>query len=101
MAKDFSAMEACQLSLGSVRLLWALGEAFHLLWSAIAPSLADLHRRSYVPRPAAVSGLFLACYGKALMAPEAFEAPEVREILAFVEGKALASIGEGRHGLIS
>lgn len=98
-AQDSSPMEACQLSLGSVRLLWALeGEAFGLLWAAIAPSLADLHRRSYVPRAAAVSGLFLACYAKGLMAAEAVEAAEVHEILSFVEGKALAAIGQGRLG---
>eukprot|EP00913_Durusdinium_trenchii_P001224 g1127.t1 len=116
-------MEAAQLSLGAVRLLWALqsGKDFFvsLAWPAIAgasssprsgncpygretkvPALQDLHRRSYMPRRTAVSALYILAYSASLW-PEASTQVDLHsearsEILSYVEGKALISIGQGR-----
>ncbi|CAL1149002.1 unnamed protein product [Cladocopium goreaui] len=97
-------MEAIQQALGAVRLLWALPlgkqDLFvSMVWPAIAPALQDLHRRSYMPRKAAVSALFVLAYAASLL-PEALTyvetQPERGEILSFVESKAMISIGQGR-----
>ncbi|CAK9022859.1 unnamed protein product [Durusdinium trenchii] len=97
-------MEAAQLSLGAVRLLWALqsGKDFFvsLAWPAIVPALQDLHRRSYMPRRTAVSALYILAYSASLW-PEASTQVDLHsearsEILSYVEGKALISIGQGR-----
>eukprot|EP00434_Breviolum_minutum_P041127 symbB.v1.2.036582.t1/scaffold5198.1/size29900/2 len=63
-------MEAVQLALGAVRLLWASGKEdlfVSLVWPSIVPALQDLHRRSYMPRKVAVSALFVSAYSASLL----------------------------------
>eukprot|EP00439_Symbiodinium_sp_Y106_P019790 s2656_g2.t1 len=66
----------------------------------MAPTLQDLHRRSYLPRRSAVASLFACAYSASLVPGFASEAQRQEaafvEILAYVEAHALLAMGRGR-----
>eukprot|EP00443_Scrippsiella_acuminata_P112122 CAMPEP_0115624218 /NCGR_PEP_ID=MMETSP0272-20121206/27184_1 /TAXON_ID=71861 /ORGANISM="Scrippsiella trochoidea, Strain CCMP3099" /LENGTH=1728 /DNA_ID=CAMNT_0003060473 /DNA_START=83 /DNA_END=5266 /DNA_ORIENTATION=+ len=106
-----SAMGGARLVLGIVRVVRALAAAggetqpfsTHI-WPALAPSVCELHRRSYLPRRVSTVALFGCAYGAAVL-PDAAAAldgqPAARaEALAFVEVHARAAVAVGDNASI-
>ncbi|CAJ1426972.1 unnamed protein product [Effrenium voratum] len=94
-------MEACQQTLGLVRLLWALqGEALflRLVCPVLAEAVRDMHRRSYLPRRVAVCALLLAAYGAQMLKQDSdiMDSNCLEEILSYVENQAMLAMGQGR-----
>ncbi|CAJ1348141.1 unnamed protein product [Effrenium voratum] len=94
-------MEACQQTLGLVRLLWALqGEALflRLVCPVLAEAVRDMHRRSYLPRRVAVCALLLAAYGAQMLKQDSdvMDSDCLEEILSYVENQAMLAMGQGR-----
>ncbi|CAE7832121.1 TARBP1 [Symbiodinium sp. CCMP2592] len=98
---DPKPMEVVPLAMGTVRLLSVLCEdVFATVWPAMAPTLQDLHRRSYLPRRSAVASLFACAYSASLVPGFGSQAQRQEaafiEILAYVEAHALSAMGRGR-----
>eukprot|EP00931_Biecheleriopsis_adriatica_P117177 TRINITY_DN92713_c0_g1_i1.p1 TRINITY_DN92713_c0_g1~~TRINITY_DN92713_c0_g1_i1.p1 ORF type:complete len:1761 (+),score=363.55 TRINITY_DN92713_c0_g1_i1:591-5285(+) len=110
-ADDLLPMEAIKQVFGTVRLLWAFAgdvssnqasklSFSDLAWPALSPTLQELHRRTYLPRRAAVSALFACTYASSLQ-PEAEQlvvnhTESCSEMLAYVHAKALLALGHGQ-----
>ncbi|CAE7262008.1 TARBP1 [Symbiodinium natans] len=98
---DRKPMDALPLAMGAVRLLTVLcEEVFTSIWPALAPTLQDLHRRSYLPRRAAVASLFACAYAASLVPGFASKVQRQEaahaEILAYIEARARLAMGQGR-----